>query len=74
MGIMSDVSEQFKRWGAEGKYLAGCEVKDDATAPDGWMLWRVPAQTYVAVSCNLYSYGEALNYILNGFCLKRNMN
>lgn len=66
-GIMSDVSEQFKRWGAEGKYLASCEVNDDATAPVGWTLWRVPAQTYVTVSCTQDNYGEAFNYILNEY-------
>lgn len=68
-GLMSDVNEQFKRWGTEGKYLAGCEVKDDAIAPaEGWTLWRVPAQTYVAVSCTQESYGEAFSYILNEYC------
>ena len=66
-GLMSDVSEQFKRWGAEGKYLAGCEVKDDATVPDGWTLWKVPAQTYVVISCTQETYGEAFNYILNEY-------
>lgn len=37
-GLMSDISEQFKRWGAEGKYLAGCEVKDNVIASLGWTL------------------------------------
>lgn len=64
-GLMSDIGEKFKRWGAEGKYLAGCEVRDDATAPEGWILWRVLAQTYVVVSCTQETYGEAFNYILN---------
>lgn len=66
-GLMSDVTGQFKRWDAEGKYLAGCEAVDDAAAPDGWTLWRVPAQTYAVVSCTLETYGEALNYILNQY-------
>jgi predicted transcriptional regulator YdeE len=66
-GLMSDTDEQFKRWGAEGKYLAGCEVNDDTIAPFGWTQWRVPAQTYVVVSCTQETYGEAFNYILNEY-------
>jgi predicted transcriptional regulator YdeE len=66
-GLMSDISEQFKRWGTEGKYLAGCEVKDDAMAPLGWILWRVPAQIYIVISCAEETYGEAFNYVLNEY-------
>lgn len=66
-GLMNDVSEQLKRWSVEGKYLAGCEVKDDAVAPTGWTRWKVPAQTYVVITCTLESYGEAFNYILNEY-------
>lgn len=66
-GLMSDVSEQFKRWGVEGKYLAGCEVKDDAIAPPGWTRWKVPAQTYAVISCTLETYGEAFNHALNEY-------
>jgi predicted transcriptional regulator YdeE len=66
-GLMSDINEQFKRWGTEGKYLAGCEVKDETTAPLGWTLWRVPNQTYVTISCTQDTYGEAFNYILNEY-------
>jgi predicted transcriptional regulator YdeE len=66
-GLMSDVSEQFKRWGTEGKYLAGSEVKDDVVAPLDWTLWRVPTQTYVVISCTQESYGEAFNYVLNEY-------
>ena len=66
-GLMSDISEQFNRWGTVGKYLAGCEVKDDAIAPMGWTLWRVPSQNYVTISCTQETYGEAFNYILNEY-------
>ncbi|WP_205622781.1 hypothetical protein [Paenibacillus wynnii] len=31
---MSDVSGNFDRWKEEGKYLAGCEVKDNETSPN----------------------------------------
>lgn len=31
------------------------------------MLWKVPAQTYVTVSCTQENYGEAFNYILNEY-------
>jgi len=66
-GLMSDIREQFKRWGTEGKYLAGCEVKDDAVAPAGWTLWRVPTRTYVTITCTQETYGEAFNFILNEY-------
>lgn len=66
-GLMSDVSEQFKRWDIAGRYLAGCEVKDDVTAPLGWTMWKVPDQTYVVTSCTKETYGEALNYIQNEY-------
>lgn len=66
-GIMSDIGEQFKRWGTEGKYLAGCEVKDNAIASSGWTLWKIPTQTYVSVFCTQETYGEAFNYILNEY-------
>lgn len=64
-GLMSDVGGQFKRWGVEGRYLAGCEVGDSAEVPDDWTKWSVPAQTYVVVSCTFDNYGEAFNYVLN---------
>lgn len=66
-GLMSDTGGQFKRWGAEGRYLAGCEAKDDAAAPAGWNLWTVPAFTYVVISCTYDTYGEAFNYVLNEY-------
>lgn len=66
-GLMSDTDEQFKRWGVEGKYLAGCEAKDDIITPSGWTQWRVPAQTYVVVACTQETYGEAFNHILNEY-------
>ena len=66
-GLMSDADEQFKRWGTEGKYLAGCEAKDDAIAPVNWALWRKPSQTYVVVTCTQESYGQVFNYILNEY-------
>ena len=50
-GAMSDVDEKFERWKEEGKYLAGCEVTDDAIAPNGWTKWVIPAFKYVVTKC-----------------------
>lgn len=66
-GLMSDVGMQFKRWGAEGMYLAGCEVGDNAEAPESWTLWAVPSQSYVVTECTLESYGEAFDNVLNSY-------
>lgn len=66
-GLMSDVDEQFKRWGTEGKYLAGCEVRDEAAAPADWTLWRVPSQTYVVAACTYESYGQVFDFVLNQY-------
>lgn len=66
-GLMSDVGEQFKRWGTEGKYLAGCEVKADSEVPSGWTSWIVPTQTYVVATCSFETYGEAFDQVLNHY-------
>jgi predicted transcriptional regulator YdeE len=66
-GAMSDVDETFARWGAEGKYLAGCEAKDDAEAPEGWTKWVIPAATYAVACCTLETYGETFGYMLQEY-------
>ncbi|WP_235206637.1 GyrI-like domain-containing protein [Paenibacillus tyrfis] len=62
-GAMSDVDGKFERWKNEGKYLAGCEVLDDAEAPHGWVKWVIPSFKYVVVKCNLNSYKETFNHM-----------
>jgi len=53
-GALNDSSESYKRWGEpgfdnSGKYMAACEADVDTPAPDGWVKWIIPAQTYMVV-------------------------
>lgn len=66
-GAMSDVDEKFKRWKEEGKYLAGCEVPDDAIAPNGWTKWIIPAFKYVVIKCTQDSYKETFHYMITDY-------
>lgn len=66
-GAMSDLDEKFERWKKEGKYLAGCEVLDDAEAPNDWVKWVIPSFKYVVVKCNQNSYQEIFNYIIEDY-------
>lgn len=66
-GAMSDIEEKFEKWGEQGKYLSGCEVKDTAEAPAGWTKWVIPAYTYAVVSCMQESYQEALAYMMGKY-------
>ncbi len=72
-GAMSDVDETFARWGDNGKYLAGCEVDNDSIAPDGFTKWTIPAQTYLVVNCDMASYGEIFNSVINDYIPKNSM-
>jgi predicted transcriptional regulator YdeE len=66
-GAMSDVDERFERWQEEGKYLAGCEVTDDAVAPKGWVKWIIPAFKYAVVKCTQDTYKDAFGYMLKDY-------
>lgn len=66
-GAMSDVNEKFERWGTEGKYLAGCEVIDDAEAPAGWVKWVIPSFKYIMVKCTQDTYKKTFNHILEAY-------
>ena len=66
-GAMSDVAETFRPWRAQGKYLAGCEAKDDATAPKGWTKWVIPAATYAVVCCSLKKYSDAFDHMMGNY-------
>ncbi|MCK7487208.1 MAG: GyrI-like domain-containing protein [Bacillus subtilis] len=46
-GAMSDVDLTFSPWGETGWYLAGVQANLDATPPEGWTKWIVPAFDYV---------------------------
>jgi predicted transcriptional regulator YdeE len=71
-GAMSDIEGKFERWSDSGKYLAGCEVVDDAVAPGGWTKWVVPSYRYVAVKCTMDTYGEVFNKALNEYMPQNN--
>lgn len=71
-GAMSDVNDKFERWQVEGKYLAGCEVVDDATPPVGWTKWVVPAFKYVVTTCNQDSYKAKLHQMVDQYLPQNN--
>lgn len=64
-GAMSDVSGGFARWGEEGLYLAGCEVREGTAAPEGWTLWTIPSFKYAVVKCSQASYQEIFHHMLS---------
>nr|WP_254639705.1 GyrI-like domain-containing protein [Cohnella sp. GbtcB17] len=66
-GAMSDFSGKFERWKEGGKYLAGCEVADDAIPPDGWTKWTLPAFKFVVSKCTQKSYKDTLKKILSEY-------
>lgn len=67
-GAMSGMQEDFAGWTEEGKYLAGCEVNDNAAPPSGWTKWVIPAYRFAVTECNQNTYqavfAEAKQYIL----------
>ncbi|PKM58451.1 MAG: AraC family transcriptional regulator [Firmicutes bacterium HGW-Firmicutes-3] len=51
-GVMSDLSRSYMPWDdnfTKGYYLAGVEVSDDASAPQGWVKWTIPSYEYIYV-------------------------
>ena len=66
-GAMSSVDRTFHPWEDEGLYLAGCEAKDDAQAPQGWTRWRVPGYEFATVRCNQSTYGKAFALVLEEY-------
>lgn len=66
-GAMSDVDDSFNPWGENGKYLAGCEVTDDATAPTGWTKWVVPGYKFLAAPCTQQTYGEVFGKMIGEY-------
>ncbi|WDV46465.1 effector binding domain-containing protein [Clostridiaceae bacterium M8S5] len=62
-GAMSDVDESFNPWGSNGKYLAGCEVVEDAIVQDNWTLWQIPSYKYATIKCTQETYGNAFTYM-----------
>ena len=69
-GVMTDIDELFLPWNWQGKYLAGCEVIDGATAPNGWYKLVIPAFKYVAVKCQKNKYQDVFEYITQDYLPK----
>ena len=63
--VLSDIDNNFLPWDWQGKYLAGCEVKEDSEAPEGWTKWVLPAFKYLSVKCNHNNYDDAVSYMNN---------
>lgn len=62
-GAMSDVQSRFLPWGESGMYLAGFEVKPEATAPEDWVRWDVPAFRYATITTTQMEQREAYAYM-----------
>ncbi len=62
-GLMSDRSLSFHPWEenlTKGLYLAGVEVEDAASPPEGWVKWVSPAYEYMVVESGQESLSCAL--------------
>ena len=73
-GAMSDVNQQFNRWGEKGLYMVACEVERNAKVPDKWVKWVIPSFTYVIVECEQSKSKETFNNILNNYFPENNLN
>ncbi len=71
-GAMSDIAGKFQLWEEKGKYLAGCEVVDNALPPDNWTKWTIPSYKYLVVKCNVETYGAILHKIKTEFLPQNN--
>lgn len=66
-GAMSDEGLSFLPWTQgyrRGLYLAGLEVDRQATPPDGWTKWVMPARRYLSVDVQPERYDETFSYVL----------
>lgn len=66
-GAMSDTDEKFKPWKEQGKYLAGCEVVNNAIAPINWTKWIIPSYKYAVVKCTKKTYSDIFNYMVKEY-------
>jgi len=66
-GAMSDIDEKFERWKEQGKYLAGCEVVDNAVPPTSWTKWVIPSYKYAVVKCTEDTFGTIFNYMIKEY-------
>ena len=66
-GAMSDETMSFMPWTdnfSRGLYLAGIEVYEDTTVPNGWVKWIMPARKYLVTEVNPDNYGETFEKVL----------
>lgn len=66
-GAMSDIDDKFERWKEQGKYLAGCEVVDNAVPPINWTKWVIPSYKYAVIKCTQDTYGDIFNCMVNEY-------
>lgn len=69
-GIMNDIDETFAPWNEVGKYMAGVEVKENSTAPNGWVKWKIKGGKFIKVKCNIKNYSEVFNDIVENYAPK----
>ena len=73
-GAMSDLGHNFEPWDANGgAYLAGCEVRPDAVAPEGWTKWDIPGYRYAIVEYTEGTYGEVWGEMINAYLPKEGL-
>lgn len=73
-GVMSDIDDKFECWEEQGKYLAGCEVVDNAVAPANWTKWVIPSYKYAVVKCTQDTYGNVFNYMVKEYIPQHEYN
>lgn len=73
-GIMGNASEYLGKWTERGQYLAGCETAKDASVPDGWTKWTIPAQTYLVADCSQTKYGDVFRRTLEEYLPQHGLN
>ncbi len=73
-GAMSDIGHSFEPWSEKGSYLAGCEVRDEAIAPEGWTKWVIPYYRYAVVKCTHQTYGEIFSTMLADYFPRNGYN
>ena len=57
-GVCSNMDDQ-----GNFEYVAGIEVSEAGSLPEGMVRWDVPEQTYVVVPCTIPTIGKAYEFI-----------
>ena len=75
-GAMSDETLSFLPWTddfSRGLYLAGIEVYENTSAPDGWAKWVLPARKYIVTDVAPENYGETFRNVIDRLIPKLGM-